>query len=40
MIIVEYTEDRCALNRADVTLDVADLAANSVGSADTVRMSA
>jgi hypothetical protein len=40
MIIVEYTEDRCALNRADVALDVADLTANSAGSTDVVRMSA
>jgi hypothetical protein len=29
MIIVEYTEDRCALNRADATIDVAELTAMS-----------
>jgi hypothetical protein len=40
MIIVEYAEDRCALNRANATPDVADLTATPVETADTVRLSA
>ena len=39
MIIVEYAEDRCALNMANVSLDVAP-AASSVRSAGVVRASA
>ena len=40
MIIVEYAEDRCALNMANVSLDVAAPAASSVESAGAVRASA
>jgi hypothetical protein len=40
MIIVEYAEDRCALNRANVTPDGASAAATSVESADMMRVSA
>jgi hypothetical protein len=40
MIIVEYAEDRCALNRANVTPDGASAVATSVESADMMRVSA
>jgi hypothetical protein len=40
MIIVEYAEDRCSLNGANATPDLADLTANSVESAGPVRLSA
>jgi hypothetical protein len=40
MIIVEYAEDRCSLDRAKVSPDVAVPAASLVESADIVRMSA
>jgi hypothetical protein len=40
MIIVEYAEDRCSLDRTSVSLDVAASAGTAVESADTVRMSA
>jgi hypothetical protein len=40
MIIVEYAEDRCSLNRADVSPESAVQAATPVESADSVRVSA
>ena len=40
MIIVEYAEDRCFLNRANVSPDVAVPVASSIESADMVRVSA
>ena len=40
MIIVEYAEDRCSLDRANVSPDVAVPAASLVESADIVRVSA
>jgi hypothetical protein len=40
MIIVEYAEDRCSLNRADVSPDVAAPVASLIESADIVRLSA
>jgi hypothetical protein len=40
MIIVEYAEDRCALNVANVSLDGAAPMAGSVESAGAVRASA
>jgi hypothetical protein len=40
MIIVEHAEDRCSLNRANVSPDIAVPAASSVESTDIVRMSA
>lgn len=40
MIIVEHAEDRCSLNRANASPDVAIPAASSVESADNVRVSA
>jgi hypothetical protein len=40
MIIVEHTEDRCSLNRADVSPDVAVPANSAVESAGTFRVSA
>lgn len=40
MIIVEYAEDRCSLDRANVSPDVAVPAASSVESADIVRVRA
>ena len=40
MIIVEYAEDRCSLNMANVSPDVAVPAASSVESAVNVRVSA
>jgi hypothetical protein len=40
MIIVEYAEDRCSLNRANAAPDLADLTATSIESAGAVRMSA
>jgi hypothetical protein len=40
MIIVEHAEDRCSLNRANVSPDVAVPAASSVESADIVGVSA
>ena len=40
MIIVEYAEDRCSLDRANVSPDVAVPAASVVESADVVRLSA
>jgi hypothetical protein len=40
MIIVEHTEDRCSLNRPNVSADVAVSAGNSVEGADIARMSA
>jgi hypothetical protein len=38
MIIVEYAEDRCSLNRTNVTPDVAVYVASSIESADIVRV--
>jgi hypothetical protein len=40
MIIVEYAEDRCSLNRVNVSPDVAVPVASSIESADMVRVSA
>ena len=40
MIIVEYAEDRCSLDRANVSPDVAVPVASVVESADAVRVSA
>jgi len=40
MIIVEYAEDRCSLDRPNVSPDVAVPAASTVESADIVRLSA
>ena len=40
MIIVEYAEDRCSLNREDVSADVAVPETSAVENADIVRASA
>jgi hypothetical protein len=40
MIIVEYAEDRCSLNRANVTPDAAAPVASAIESTDIVRVSA
>jgi hypothetical protein len=40
MIIVEYAEDRCSLNEANVSPDVAVPGASSAERADIVRVSA
>jgi hypothetical protein len=40
MIIVEHAEDRCSLNRSNVSPAAANSAANSVESADIVGASA
>lgn len=40
MIIVEHAEDRCSLNGANVSPDVAERAASSIEGADVVRASA
>ena len=40
MIIVEYAEDRCSLNRANVSPDVAIPAATSIQGGGDVRASA
>jgi hypothetical protein len=40
MIIVEYAEDRCALDRANASPDVAAPASSVVESAGAVRVSA
>jgi hypothetical protein len=40
MIIVEYAEDRCSLNRAAVSPDVAVPVASSIDSADIALVSA
>lgn len=40
MIIVEYAEDRCSLNRANVSPEAAVPVGSSIDSADIVRMSA
>jgi hypothetical protein len=40
MIIVEYAEDRCSLDRANVSPDVAVAASSVVESADIVRVPA
>ena len=40
MIIVEYAEDRCSLNSANVSPDGAGLVGNSTESGDVVRASA
>jgi hypothetical protein len=40
MIIVEYAEDRCSLDRANASPDGAVPAASVAGSADVVRVSA
>jgi hypothetical protein len=38
MIIVEYAEDRCSMNRVNVAPDVAAPVAGSIESADIVRV--
>ena len=40
MIIMEYAEDRCSLDRPNVSSDAAVPAANSVESTDNIRVSA
>jgi hypothetical protein len=40
MIIVEYAKDRCSLNSADVSFDVAVPAASPIESAGITRVSA
>jgi len=40
MIIVEHAEDRCSLNRADVSPDVAGAMGSAIQGGDVVRASA
>jgi hypothetical protein len=40
MVIVEYAEDRCSLDRANASPDIAVPAVSSIESADIVRVSA